>query len=234
MIFFDGVSLESIADVKIEDIRVSPIKYDPVARPRAISPGSQFIRNRQGERTVAITFALLDENDINRQKALIAISQWAKSDKEYRLDLPGWPEYFLMCVCTAKPEPSLRQWFESKLRLVFTCINDPFWNTKAEKSVACGTSFFVQGDAAPHMRIERTLSGSASNQSYSLDGNTMTFSTIPAGNMVINLDPDVQTAVVGNTNIMQYYSVNGRFLIPRKGLQTITGTGTVKYRERWE
>jgi hypothetical protein len=138
-----------------------------------------------------------------------------------------------MALCTDKPEPSLRQWWESKLRLVFTCIENPFWNSKYEKSVACGTQFNVFGDATPLMRIERTVSGSAaSNQSYALDGRTITFSSIPVGNMVIDLEN--QTAYVGSSDIMQYYNVNSKFLIPRTGVQTITGTGTVKYRERWQ
>ena len=35
MIVYDGVSLNSVAGVKIEDVRVSPIAYDEVTRPRA-------------------------------------------------------------------------------------------------------------------------------------------------------------------------------------------------------
>lgn len=232
MIFYNGISLKSVADVKIEDIRVSPIQYNPVTRPRTIRGGSVFIRNRAGTRTVTITFALLKDDEINRQKALDAISLWAKTDREYRLELQGHPERYLMAVCTAKPEPSLRQWWESKLRLVFTCFDNPYWNALSEKTANCGSDFFVLGDAEPIMRIERTLSGSASNQSYTSDGKTMTFSTIPAGNMIIDLND--QTAYVGNTDIMQYYNVNSRFIIPKTGAMKITGTGTIKYRERWE
>ena len=232
MIVFDGKSLESVANVKIEDIRVSPIDYDPVSRPRAIRGGSDFVRNRAGTRTVAVTFALLDDNKVSRQAQLMAVSQWAKADKEYRLDVPGHPEHYLMCVCTNKPEPSLRQWWESKLRIVFTCYDNPYWNSIKEKSVACGSDFYALGDAPPLMRIERTLDSSASNQSYGLGGNTITFSTIPAGKLVIDLDR--QTAVVGTTNIMQYYNVNSRFLIPSTGGMKVTGTGTVYYRERWQ
>jgi phage-related protein len=232
MIVFDGVSLNSVADVRIEDVRVSPIAYDEVNRPRAIRGGSDFVRSRAGTRTVAITFALLDNNKVNRQKSLMAISEWAKNDKEYRLELPGHPEHFLMAICTGKPEPSLRQWWESKLRLVFTCYENPYWNAKAEKSVACGTDFFVLGDAPPLMRIERTLSSSSSNQSYGLNGNTITFSTVPAGDLVIDLES--QTARVGNNSIMQYYTMTSRFLIPKTGMQNVSGTGTVKYRERWQ
>ena len=232
MIVFDGVSLESIAGVMVEDVRVNPIDYDPVTRPRAMQGGSDFVRNRAGTRTIAITFALLDDNKVSRQAALMAVSQWAKSDQEYRLDLPGHPDHYLMAVCTSKPEPSLRQWWESKLRLVFTCYDNPYWNSIKEKSVACGTAFFALGDAPPLMRIERTLGSSASNQSYSMGGKTITFSTIPAGDMVIDLNR--QTAVVGSTDIMQYYNVNSKFPVPRPGNITVTGTGTVKYRERWQ
>ena len=232
MIVYDGVSLESVAGVKIEDVRVNPIQYDEVTRPRAIRGGSDFVRSRAGTRTIAITFALLNDNMVSRQAAIDSIRAWAKNDKEYRLELPGHPNHYLMAICTDKPDPSLRQWWEAKLRLVFTCYENPYWNAKAEKSVACGTAFTVLGDAPPLMRIERTLSGAASDQSYSLDGRTMTFSTIPSGDLVIDLDN--QTAAVGNTDIMQYYNVNSKFIIPRTGTQTITGTGTVKYRERWQ
>lgn len=237
MIVYDGVSLNSVAGIKIEDVRVSPIAYDEITRPRAIRGGSDFVRSRAGTRTVAITFALLDDNMVNRQKALLAISTWAKNDKEYKLELPGHPEHYLMAICTGKPEPSLRQWWESKLRLVFTCYDNPYWNAKAEKSVACGTSAYILGDAPPLMRIERTVSGSAaSNQSYGLDGRTMTFSTIPVGTMTIDLEKQLASSVNGSTvtDLMQYYNVNSKFLIPRTGSVTISGTGTVKYRERWQ
>ena len=232
MIIFDGVDIQSVAGVKIEDIRVSPVENLPVTRTRAISPGSVFVRNRYGTRTVAVTFALLSEDRNQRMASLMAVSEWAKTDKEYKLELPGYPNHYLMAVCTGKPEPSMRQWWEAKLRLVFTCFENPFWNDRLEKSVACGTAFRVMGDAPPLMRIDRSLSGAASNQSYGLNGNTITFSSIPAGNLVIDLNN--QTAAVGNTSIMGNYNVNSRFLIPKTGIQTVTGIGTVKWRERWQ
>ncbi|MBO4251720.1 MAG: hypothetical protein J5911_03550, partial [Clostridia bacterium] len=191
------------------------------------------VRMNGGTRTVTVTFAILDDNKVNRHEAIMNITKWAKNDREYRLELPEDPNRYLMCVCTERPSPSTRQWWESKLRLVFTCFDDPYWISKAERSVACGTQFVALGDAPPLMRIERTVSGSAaSNQSYALDGRTITFSSLPVGDMVIDLDN--QTAVVGSTDIMQYYNVNSKFLIPRTGTMTITGTGTVKYRERWQ
>ena len=237
MIVYDGVSLESVAGVIIEDILVNPIEYDEVTRPRAIRGGSDFVRSRAGTRTVAITFALPNDNKINRQQSLLALSQWAKNDKEYRLELPGHPNLYLMAICTNKPEPSLRKWWESKLRLVFTCYENPYWNSVSEKSVSCGTDFLVLGDAPPLMRIERSVTGSAaSDQSYGLNGNTITFSTIPVGDMTIDLDKQIAYSVNSGitTNLMQYYNINSKFLIPKTGAQKVTGTGTVKYRERWQ
>lgn len=231
MILFDGIDINSVAGVQIEDVRVSAIEYSPTTRQRPIDSGSLFIRNRAAGRKVTITFAILKQDRVSRQAALDAVKAWAKTDKEYKLELPGHPDRYLMAVCTEQPSPSLRQWWEGKLRLVFSCFNDPYWNSKFEKSVACGTAFIALGDTPPHMRIERTLSSSASNQSYGLGDNTITFSTIPAGDMVIDLD--YQTAKVGTTSIMQYYNVNSKFLTPKLGSQTVTGTGTVKYRERW-
>ena len=105
MILFDGVALETIAPVRIEDIRVGPVELNPVSRPRAINAGSDFVRMRCGTRTVAVTFGLQRENKITRQAALLAISEWAKTDKEYRLELPLYADKYLQCVCTGKPEP---------------------------------------------------------------------------------------------------------------------------------
>lgn len=232
MIVYNGISIDSIAHIMIEDIKVSPIQYNPVARPRAVRFGSEFVRMGGGNRSVTISFALLDRNPATRQAEIIAISEWARTDAEYKLELPTDPARYLVGVCTAKPEPSTRAWWENKLRIVFTCFDNPYWTAKAEKSVACGTAFNAYGNAPPLMRIERTLSGAASNQSYSNGAQTMTFSTVPAGSMVIDLN--AQTARVGDTSIMQYYQPSGSFIIPRTGSQTITGTGTVKYRERWE
>ena len=232
MIVYNGISLESVAPVKVEEIRGSPIRLNPVSRPRAMRFGSEFVRMGGGERTVAITFALPDMNRINRHESLLNISQWAKTDAEYRLELPIDPHRYLECVCTAKPEPSTRQWWESKLRLVFTCFSNPYW-TGYERAISCGTQFVALGDAPPLMQIKRTVSGSAAtNQSYGDGTNTMTFSTIPVGEMII--DANNQTAAVGNSSIMQYYQPAGSFIVPKQGVQTITGTGTVYIRERWQ
>lgn len=232
MIAFNGVPLDKIAPVMIEDIKVSPIKYSPVVRSRPIRFGSEFVRMGGGERTVVITFAILEKNMATRHEAFLNVSQWAKTDAEYMLELPQDPLKYLQCVCTGKPEPSTRAWWENKLRLTFTCYDNPFWTSKKEKAVACGRKFYSLGDAPPLMQIRRTFGSAATNISYGDGEHTMTFSQIPAGEMVIDLNR--QTAVVGDTDIMQYYQPAGCFVVPCVGENIITGNGTVYYRERWE
>lgn len=231
MISFNNISLEQIAPVKIVDVLVSPIPLSPVARQRPIRFGADYVRMGGQPRTAAITFALLEQDLQTRQQLLSDIVAWARTDQPAPLRLPMYPGRHLSAVCTALPEPSLRQWWESKLRLVFTAY-DPYWRSDVEQHVACGTAFRAAGSAPPLMRIERTLTSAATNQAYSNGSETMTFSNIPAGKLSIDLER--QTAAVGSTSIMQYFSFDSQFVVPKTGAQTITGEGTVYWRERWE
>lgn len=232
MIIYKGKSLESVAPVKVEDIRVSPIQMNATVRTRPVYPGSDFVRLTRGTRTVSIVFALLTNDMHTRQRQLQEISKWAFSETEAPLSLPNYPDMTLSCICTALPEPSTRQWWESKLRLVFTAYDNPFFTSIAEKSAACGTAMFVNGDAPPLMRIEATLGASA--LTYSDGTNSMTFGTYtgrPTGTLTVDLNR--QTAAVGSTSVMTGFTFASRFIIPKPGTMTISGTGTVYWRERW-
>ena len=228
---YNGVDITTVAPVKIEDIRVSPIQYAPVVRPRAFQFGSDFVRMRGGERTVALTFALLDNVRTSRQNALFAMSEWAKTDAEYMIEIPDTTRV-LFGVCTQKPDPSIRQWWENKLRFVFTCFENPYWTDKEETTVDCGVSVSVAGNAPPLMVIRNTFDEAAQNVEYSDGVRTMVFSEIPAGDMVIDLNR--QTAAVDGVSIMGAFDPSGRFVEPATGSYMITGTGALSYRQRWE
>ena len=234
MITFNNIELTNIAPVKIDDIDVSPINYTPVARQRAVAFGADFVRMGGGTRTVAITFALLDDTPTSRETYLQAIRDWAVIEGEKELVLPHFSGRHLECVCTEHPDASFRKWWESRLRLVFTCFNNPFWTSDTLKTAACGdTPFQINGSAPPLMTIERTLAEAASDEVYISSTQTMTFSTIPAGDLVIDITR--QTAQVDGVSIMQYYEPTSDWIKPsyNGNYQTISGTGTVKYRERW-
>ena len=230
MIVFHGVSMGNAAPVKIEDIRVSPIQRTAVVRKRALLAGADFVRMQEGQRTVAITFAILEQDFARREQYIEAICQWATTEQPAPMALPYRGGKLLDVICTGLPEPSTRQWWESRLTLTFTAF-DPYFYEPYERSANCGNAFFVSGDAPPRMRIERVLASAAQGQAYGNGSESMTFANIPAGQLVIDLN--AQTATVDGTSIMQHYAFASAFLIPRTGTQTITGTGVVKWRERW-
>ena len=232
MIVFNGVDLTETIPVKIEDIVVSPIQIEPVARPRAIQYGSEFVRIHGGERTVTVTFALLDIDVEEREQLMQSLRDWANIGAEYTLELPQFPNRHLECAVTQLPDHSYRKWWENKLRLVFTCFNNPYWTSNDLIEVPCGTQFTIGGSAPPLMTIERSGATPITNQTYTNGKESMTFTTVPAGKFVIDLNR--QTASVGGTSVMKYYTPLSTWICPRIGAnQYINGTGTVKYRERW-
>jgi hypothetical protein len=234
MILFRNVDIETaVPGIKIEDVRISPIQLSPTVRQRPILPGADFVRMAQGTRTVEITFGLPEQDMRSRREMLDAVTGWAMSATPQPMAFPFlYTGRLLDVICTSLPEPSARQWWESRLSMVFTAF-EPFFYSATEYSEACGTAFTVGGDVPPLMRIERTLPDAASDQSYSDGMNTMTFSTVPAGDLVIDLNR--QTAAVGGASIMEYWPLTGAsFIIPKTGAMIITGTGTVKWRERWQ
>ena len=230
---FNNVWLESIApDVRIDDIVVSPISYNTVASDRPVTFGREFVRNVGNTRSVTITFAVQVDDREEREKQLQAIREWALTDKEYNITTPHYSDRHLVGVCTEHPEASYRQWWQNRMRIVFTCFNNPFWTSDDVQQFQCGQYFTVAGSAPPLMTIERRLYAPAANQHYICGNQNMTFSKIPAGNLVIDLNR--QTATVSNVSIMQYFSPTGTFIEPVVGAnQRITGTGTIKVRERW-
>lgn len=232
MIKFGNKELTDIVPVDIEDIVVSPIQLNPVARPRAIAYGSEFVRMSGATRNVTITFALLEIDHATRENAMQDLRDWASIGTQQTLSLPQFDDRHLECACVQLPDHSFRKWWENKLKIVFTCFDNPYWTSNDLVDVACGTTFSIGGSAPPLMTIERNGS-KLTNQSYTSNkGNVMTFTTIPAGSLVIDLNR--QTAAIGKTSIMQYYVPTSKWIVPAVGAnQYINGTGRVKYRERW-
>lgn len=231
MIIFDGKDLEEVAPVKIEDIRVSPIKATPVEQQR-VGLGQDFIRMTNGKRTITITFALQVDDKDERFRLLDAIKEWARPYEQYPLILPMYPDKHFDVMCTEYPEPSYRQWWETKLRLVFTTFENPYLTSNDEIRANCNTQFTVGGTAPPLIRIERKLSSKATNQVYACNGRSMEFSEIPTGSLVIDLN--AETAQVSGASIMKYFGKTSRFIQPAVGNLLITGNGTIIYRERWK
>ena len=230
MINFNGIDLEETVPVKIVDILVPPMNVNPVTNQR-VGIGQDFVRMTGGQRTITITFSLLDENKDARFEQLEMIKEWARPWEECPLILPMYPGKHFDVRCTKYPEPSYRNWWESKLKLVFTTFENPYLTSNDEITANCGEPLVIGGTAPPLVRIERKLTSQAANQTYACNGKSMLFKQIPVGNMVIDLNK--QTAAISGTSIMQYFGKTSKFIIPVNGNMTITGEGQVVYRERW-
>ena len=150
--------------------------------------GADFVRMGGGTRKVTVSFALLLENPDDRESAMQDIRNWAKIGAEYNLELPQFANRHLECAVTQLPDHSYRKWWENKLKLVFTCFNNPYWTSNEQIEVQCGTVFSIGGSAPPLMTIERFGFVPLTQQTYASKTESMTFSTIPAGSMVIDLN----------------------------------------------
>jgi phage-related protein len=232
MIVYNGIDLTETIPVQIEDITVSPIQLSPVARQRPIRFGADFVRMGGGTRNVTITFALLEIDRDEREKQMQALRDWASLGAEYTLELPQFGNRHLECAVTMHPDYSYRKWFENKLRIQFTCYSNPYWTSNDLLEVPCGTPFSIGGSAPPLMTIERRGTTPLTNATYSNETGSMTFTTIPAGTLTVDLNR--QTAAIGGASIMRYYTATSTWIVPQIGAnQVINGTGTIKYRERW-
>lgn len=230
MIEFNGVDLQDIAPVKIVDIFVPPMNVTPVAN-QHVGIGQDFVRMTNGQRTITVTFSLLVDNLDERFALLEAIKEWARPWEECPLILPMFPEKHFDVRCTEYPDPSYRQWWESRLKLVFTTFENPYLTSNDEITAPTNYPLTIGGTAPPMIRIERNLSSRVANQTYACNGKSMFFSQIPPGKMVIDLNR--QTAEVSGTSIMQWFGKTSRFIEPINGNMTITGNGQIIYRERW-
>lgn len=230
MIVYHGTDLEEIAPVKIDDIRVSPIAVQPVTRQRPVKWGQEYVRMTGQARTVAVTFALLNMNRDERYELLTSIDEWARVGEVCELYLPMRAGWHLETVCTGLPEPSYRMWWENKLRLTFTTMDCPYWISDNEQTATFGRDFTVGGNAPPLMRFERTLSTAEADRRYYTDDESMLFTRIPAGRLVIDLNRQIST--VGGVNIDQYLTPVSQYITPKFGTQRIRGEGTIIYRER--
>lgn len=232
MIKFDGVDLEELAPICIEDIDVSPIALNTVARQRPVNFGAQLIRIVGGVRTITISFALLIDDPAEREEYMQALRNWAQIGKELNLELPQYENRYLTAAVTQLPDYSYRKWWENKLKIVFSTFDNPFWTSSEIIEVQCGALFSVGGSAPPLMHIERNGIAPLTDFAYSNGVDVIRFKTIPAGRTIIDLNR--QTAAIGNTSIMRYLDPLSGWINPKVGAnQMISGDGVIRYRERW-
>lgn len=233
MLLFDGVALESVAPVRIDDIVVSPVTQAATVVDRAVLSGADFVRIRGKTRTITITFAILTNDMANRATYMQAVRRWAAQGQPCQMMLPDRIGQYIMAVCTTPPSLSLRKWWEVD-KMVFTSY-EPFFEATGENSSPCGTPFMVNGSAEPRMQIRATLTQALTSPSWVWNGKKTIFlsGTVGPGTLVIDLTRQVIT-LNGQSIMASYIFPNSDFFAPQIGYNNITGAGRVYWRERWE
>ncbi len=233
MIVYRGISITDVAPVNIADIVVGTVKRNAVTSERPLKPGVNFVRITDNIRTVAITIADLTNDEETRLAEIDAINAWAAGDEPGRLVLPYRGGKYLDAVCTQYIEPSYRQWWETKLKLVFTAY-DPYFNAPAENSVTLGTDARIAGSAEPLVRIVTTLAESTASLAWTDGTKTLTLSgTIPAGNVTVDLNKQTIKDMDGNS-LSSLLTLASRFPDIKKVMNiTSAAGGTLYWRERY-
>ncbi len=237
MIIYNGIDITDVAPVDIADIVVSGVKRNVVSRDRMTHAGAEFVRVTDQTRQVTITLADRTNDEETRLSEIDAINAWAAGDQPGKLVLPYRDGKYLMALCASFVEPSYRQWWETKLKLVFTCY-DPYFYAPAENSVSVSTMgrvFRLTGTAEPLVRIETVLTQERQSLSWTVNSKTLELSgTIPAGTVTVDLNAQTIRHSNGTTNLNAMLTLASRFPEIKRSMSVeASRSGTLYWRERY-
>lgn len=234
MIVYRDINITDIAPVEIADIVCGSVRRSAVTRQRPINPGAEFVRVTDSTRTITVTIADLTNDMETRLSEIEAINAWAAGDEPGKLVLPYRDGKYLLALCTQYIEPSYRQWWESKLKLVFTAY-EPYFYAPVENTLVLGSTAHIAGSGEPLVRIETTLESSATDLEWTDGTNTLTLTdgTIPAGKITVDLNNETITDASGNS-LSSLLTLASRFpKIQRTMGITCASGGNLVWRERY-
>ena len=233
MVEYNGVTLESVAPVRIIDIALGSPAVAITAQSHALADGARFLRRKRGERTVTITFVLLTDDYAARRTQLAAITAWASSSVPAPLCIATEPGGYLQAVCTTYPSQSSRQFWEV-LTLAFTAC-DPRFVGCAEYTLPVSRPVIVVHNEPPMMHIEQDVSASISNPSWALGAHKLQLSgSVGVGRLVIDFER--QTITLNDQSIMNQLTIVSRFFMMKQGANAIActgGAGGILYWGEW-
>lgn len=232
MVIYHGVALEDVIPARILDVKVSSIKTKVTARDRAVMDGAVFVSRRGESRTVTVLFTVLERDMTLRAEHAQKLRAWATADKPAPLTVPQRAHQRLMAVCTALPDVSGRDWWE-QLSMTFTAY-DPYFVDAAQKMVPCGLPFLVEGSGPPEIFLRAALEEAITAPDWSLDGAKTLGLTGSVGPGALEIDFGSQSITLNGDSIMDRYAFGSTFFDIGPGPHTVTGTGALYWRERWQ
>jgi phage-related protein len=228
MIRFNNIALESIVPFLRNTISVSPPKVDLTWQDKTLAHGSRFMRRRYEPREIKIDIYLPIVSAEQRAHFINLIYGWVNYDEPMPLELPNIPGKYIMASAEKLPDPTTREWWE-KLSITFIA-GDPFFIDSSYSAATNGTVFAVYGDSVASAYIIE--SGVSINPSWVLDGDkSISLDGAFIGTMKIDLDDNM--VYLDDISQMEYVTLASRFFELVPGIHTITGAGTLYYKQRW-
>lgn len=231
MLSFNGIALEDIAPALMSNIEIDAPSVKATSADHPISAGEYFVRIKRGTRKVKVTFYIPESDRSNRAEYMDLVATWASSAEPKQLILPNQPGKYLNAICTQFPDYSTSEWTE-KPSIVFTAF-EPAFTDISESIAPCGLPFQIGGNAPASGYILNVNAASVTDPSWVMDGvETIALSgTFAAGTIKVDLDDKV--VYLGTVPQMTKVTLQSRFFELAPGLHTITGNGSLFYRQRW-
>lgn len=234
MVEFNGVDMSDVAPVLLLDIAVASPAVQATTQSRPLSDGTSFVRRTRGERTVAVSFVLMEQHAEKRRNALAALTAWLASPHPLPLRTTPEENGYLLAVCTRYPDQSSRQYWEA-LEIVFTAF-DPAYRSLAENVQPVDSPVMVARSEPPLMRIEQRIDQPLTAPRWTLGSAHLELTgTVGVGQLIIDFDQ--QTILLNGQSALRQLTIDSVFFTLNQGANRIVCTGgaggTLYWRERW-
>lgn len=183
-VWLDGMGLEDISPrVKIKTIEPGVPAMTLKTADNAKYSGVRFLMQKEGSRTVKITFRVLEADEQRRENILADILTWTRGS---RLELTDRPGLYLPVLCTALPMMKNQRDYTTDLTMTFTAFN-PAWRamvpttTTLKTTSGVSASAFIQPTGTEdatflEFEIKNTSSVTMNTASVAANGRSFAFS----------------------------------------------------------
>lgn len=206
-VWLDGMGLEDISPrVKIKTIEPGAPAMTLKTADNAKYSGVRFLMQKEGSRTVKITFRILEADEQRRENIFSDILAWAHGS---RLELADRPGLYLPVLCTAFPVMKNQRDYSADLTMNFTAFN-PAWRamvpttTTLKTTAGVSASAYIQPPGTEdatflEFEVKNTSSGTMNTAAVTVNGRSFSFTGLglaSGGTLAVKYDDDGLLSIV--------------------------------------
>ncbi len=214
-VWLDGAGLEDISPrVKIKSIEPGVPALTLKTADNAKYGGVRFLSQKEGGRTVKITFHVLEANAERRRRVLEDVTAWALGapgsgpGHAARLEIADEPDKYLGVRCTAFPSLDVRRDYVEDASVTFTAF-DPSWKalhptTASLKTTAgrAGSAYLTPPGTADtaflEFEIKSIAAGAMNTAAVTVNGRSFSFAGLAlaaGGTLAVRYDDDGRLSI---------------------------------------